>query len=224
MWDPLPFYLDLALHCDAIIRERQYFYTSYLIALDSCRPTQTTTPMENITTGSPLVVTQWIQMLQDHPDKTYVQWVVKGIQQGFRIGFDRHYSCYPATANLSSQVPHIISEHLSKEVRLNKMWCCPLGSEPKGTQISPIGAIPKKNCPGKWRLITDLSSPAGKSVNDAISKELSSLKYTSVDHLSSFILSEGRGAFLVQADIKEDYRMVPIHRPLSRKWLKGGAK
>jgi len=167
--------------------------------------------MENITTGSPLVVTQWIQMLQDHPDKTYVQWVVKGIQQGFRIGFDRHYSCYPATANLLSQVPHIISEHLSKEVRLNKMWCCPLGSEPKGTQISPIGAIPKKNCPGKWRLITDLSSPAGKSVNDAISKELSSLKYTSVDHLSSLILSEGRGAFLVKADIKEAYRMVPVH-------------
>ena len=93
------------------------------------------------------------------------------------------------------------------------MHCYPLGSEPRGTQISPIGAIPKKkNQPGKWRLITDLSFPAGTSVNDAISKELSSLKYTSVDHLSSLILSEGKGAFLVKADIKAAYRMVPVHR------------
>ena len=30
------------------------------------------------------------------------------------------------------------------------MHCYPLGSEPRGTQISPIGAIPKKNQPGKW--------------------------------------------------------------------------
>ena len=91
------------------------------------------------------------------------------------------------------------------------MHCFPLGSEPKGTQISPIGAIPKKNRPGKWRLITDLSSPAGTSINNAISKELSFLKYTPVDHLSSPILSEGKGAFLVKADIKEAYRMVPVH-------------
>ena len=91
------------------------------------------------------------------------------------------------------------------------MLCFLLESEPKGTHISPIGAIPKKNRPGKWRLITDLSSPAGTSVNDAISKEFSSLKYTSVDHLSSLILSEGKGAFLVKADIKEAYRMVPVH-------------
>ena len=179
------------------------------MALDSCRPPQAT--HENANTGSPLIITQWIQMLQDHPDKSYVQFIIKGIQQGFRIEFNRCCSCYPAITNLPSQVPHIIREHLSKEVSLNRMHCYPLGSEPRGTQISPIGAIPKKNQPGKWRLITDLSSPAGTSVNDAISKELSSLKYTSVDHLSSLILSEGKGAFLVKADIKAAYRMMPVH-------------
>ena len=140
------------------------------MALDSCRPPQAT--HENANTGSPLIVTQWIQMLQDHPDKSYVQFIIKGIQQGVRIGFNRCYSCYPAITNLPSQVPHVIREHLSKEVSLNRMHCYPLGSESRGTQISPIGAIPKKNQPGKWGLITDLSSPAGTSVNDAISKEL----------------------------------------------------
>ena len=141
--------LDLALHCNAMIRDRQYLYISHLIALDSYRPAQGT--HVNTNTGSPLIVIQWIQMLQDHPDKIYVQWIIKGIQQGFRIGFDHCCSCYPANTNLRSQVPQIILEHLSKEVSLDRMHCYPLGSEPKGTQISPIGAIPKKNRPGKWR-------------------------------------------------------------------------
>ena len=57
----------------------------------------------------------------------------------------------------------------------------------------------------------DLSSPAGASVNDGISPELSSVSYVSVDHLSSLILSAGRGAFIVKADIKEAYRMLPVH-------------
>lgn len=33
---------------------------------------------------------------------------------------------------------------------------------------SRIGVIPKKHQPGKFRLIVDLSSPRGKSVNDRI--------------------------------------------------------
>ena len=35
--------------------------------------------------------------------------------------------------------------------------------------------------------------------------------YVSVDHLSSLVLSAGRGEFLVKADIKDDYRILPIH-------------
>ena len=61
------------------------------------------------------------------------------------------------------------------------------------------------------RLIVDLSSPSNASVNDEISSKLSSLKYPTVDHLSALILQEGKGAFLVKADLKEAYRMIPIH-------------
>ena len=50
-----------------------------------------------------------------------------------------------------------------------------------------------------------------RSVNDGISSELSSLKYPTVDHLSVLILQEGKGTFLVKADLKEAYRMIPIH-------------
>ena len=49
------------------------------------------------------------------------------------------------------------------------------------------------------------------SVNDGIDSEVSSLSYASLDHLAALVVSEGRGAFLVKADIKEAYRMVPVH-------------
>ena len=77
--------------------------------------------------------------------------------------------------------------------------------------LSPLGAILKKHKPGKWRLIVDLSFPAGASINDGISAEWSSVSYVSIYHLSSLVNSTGRGAFLVKADIKEAYSMLPIH-------------
>ena len=40
----------------------------------------------------------------------------------------------------------------------------------------------------KWRLILDLSSPEGHSVNEEVSKELASLSYISVDDAMAEIL------------------------------------
>ena len=51
--------------------------------------------------------------------------------------------------------------------------------------------------------------PSNASVNGGISSEWSSLKYTTIDHLLTLILQEGKGALLVKADIKEVYRMIP---------------
>ena len=91
------------------------------------------------------------------------------------------------------------------------MKCFPTTRGHSSVHLSPIGAIPKKHRPGKRRLIVDLSSPSNASVNDGISSEWSSLRYPTIDHLSSLILQEGKGAFLVKADLKEAYRMIPVH-------------
>ena len=78
--------------------------------------------------------------------------------------------------------------------------------------ISPIGAVPKKNKPGKWHLIMDLSSPKGSSVNDGVDPAWATLNYVTVDHLASLILHPyGPRALLVKADVKEAYRVVPVH-------------
>lgn len=67
--------------------------------------------------------------------------------------------------------------------------------------------------------MVDLSSPAGASVNDGIDSEWASVSYATVDMLALVVLEAGRGSFLVKADVKEAYRMVPVH-PQDR-WLLG---
>ena len=77
--------------------------------------------------------------------------------------------------------------------------------------LSPMGLVPKSHQPNKFRLIVDLSTPAGTSVNDGIPSELCSLKYASLDNAVALIQTLGRGTRLVKMDLKDAYRMVPVH-------------
>jgi len=72
-----------------------------------------------------------------------------------------------------------------------------------GIHCSPFRVIPKKSNPNKWRLILDLSCPQGMSINDGISRELSSLSYVSIDDIASQILSYGQGSIIAKMDVKE---------------------
>ena len=96
--------------------------------------------------------------------------------------------------------PTIISEYLQWEVQLGRM-CKHEVKSPK-IHLSPLGAIPKKHKLGKWRLIVELSFPDGASINGGISAEWSSVLYVPIDHLSSVVISTGREAFLVKANMK----------------------
>ena len=64
-----------------------------------------------------------------------------------------------------------------------------------------MGAIPKKHShPSKWRIINDLSWPAGQSVNDAFSKELYTCSYDSIDQPISYLKSFGPNALISKLD------------------------
>ena len=81
---------------------------------------------------------------------------------------------------------------------------------PAGSARGRFGVIPKGKT-GKWRLIVDLSSPEGASVNDGIDPCLCSLTYMMVDDAAQSVVGAGKGAFLAKADVKQAYRMVPVH-------------
>jgi hypothetical protein len=112
----------------------------------------------------------------------------------------------------------VVQEYLKREVSLGRI-IGPVSPDvmPDGTQLSPFGVIPKSNRPGKWRLIVDLSSPDGRSVNDGIEESLCSLSYLHLDEVMDRIVESGRGTELAKMDIESAYRMVPVHpgdRPL----------
>ena len=77
--------------------------------------------------------------------------------------------------------------------------------------INRMGVVPKGHVPGKWRLITDLSFPAGGSVNEGIRPDLCSLHYTSVEAVARAAQRLGNGALMAKLDIKSAYRLVPVH-------------
>ena len=132
-------------------------------------------------------------------DEAFVHYILQGIAEGFRVGFNcRHHSLIFCKRNMSAtQLPQVVSDYLLEELALNRVTQIPaVTAQAVGIQCSPFGVIPKKNKPGKLRLIVDLSSPAEHSVNDAIGKECSF--YTSVDDVAEAILRMGKGALLAK--------------------------
>ncbi len=106
--------------------------------------------------------------------------------------------------------PDPVEEYLAEELRNGRITeLCP--SESAGVVVGRFGVIQKRGQTNKWRLILDLSYPSGSSVNDGISRELSSLHYVSVDTAVRRILELGRGALLAKVDIAHAYRNVPVH-------------
>ena len=165
---------------------------------------------------TPLKLPAWEAALQAHPDKAFSCLIVKGIREGFRIGFNRACPLRSASRNNPSATKHssVVSEYLAKELKLGRM----LGPFQPGSvsslpvyQINRFGVIPKGHNTGKWRLITDLSFPPGSSVNDGIEPDLCSLSYTSVEQVAEVAASHGRGALLAKMDVEAAYRLIPVH-------------
>lgn len=191
-----------------------YPYTKDLLELDGQRQIKVA-DIPPMLTGcpTPLRWREWDEGLREHPDNNFASYVVSGIREGFRIGFDyQSYRYKSAKRNMISATDHanVVRDYLAKECAEGRI----LGPfDPQHlphVQVSPFGVIAKKE-PGKWRLILDLSSPEGFSVNDGISPDLCSLSYISVDDVAKIIAKLGPRTQLAKVDIKSAYRMVPIH-------------
>ena len=140
-----------------------------------------------------------------------------GLQGGFRVGFNHTSPLAPAKKNMPSAAEHpeVLEEYIQGEVRQGRMIGLLAGEVRDGCHMNRMGVIPKGQTPGKWRLITDLSFPEHRSMNDGIDSHLYSLQYTSVEKVATAAMGLGRGALLAKLNVKSAYRLIPVH-PLHR--------
>ena len=169
----------------------------------------------------PLDWSTWAACLESHPDQEFAAYVVQGLKDGFRIGFDyANRTVKKASRNMASALDHpeVVRQYLARECSEGRVLG-PLDPDQfPTTHVSRFGVIPKRTT-GQWRLIVDLSSPEGGSVNDGIEEVICSLSYVSIDDAVRAIREKGRGAMLAKVDIRSAYRIVPVH-PEDR-WLLG---
>ncbi len=138
--------------------------------------------------------------------------LIKGFTLGFDIGFRGAANNNISTKNHKSALEHpdIVLSALEIEIKSGRM-VGPFDTPPFGIfQINPIGLVPKKT-PGSFRLICDLSSPKGQSINDGIGDTFAKVNYSSLHDAIQLILKCGPNVFLAKSDIEKAFRLIPIH-------------
>ena len=150
------------------------------------------------------------ELLSLHPDPSFFSYVCSGMRPGFSVGYAHAPSCFSMSPSHPSALSNkdFVWAYLQSCVNAGKT------AQPFPSPLFPcihvpgLGMVPKQN--GKVRLIHDLSSPSGTSVNDGIPREAFSLTYETVNTAISSIMKFGKGAFLTKVDIRNTFRICPV--------------
>ena len=149
------------------ISGRTYHGMDTLLALDNtcCM----SSPINLPRAPTPIFVSALWSAMQHHPDQRFAGYILSGLTNGFRIGFD-HRCCLQCNGRnhpYSTEQPLIVQRH----IELEKARCSLVGplspSLAATVHVSPLRLVPKPHS-DKWQLIVDLSSLEGRSVNDGI--------------------------------------------------------
>ena len=171
--------------------------------------------------SSPIKVFHLQELLRGY-SSPIVNFLVNGFSFGFRIGFmgDVTPGCDRNNRSALSN-KEAVSTAILKEVNRGHTLG-PFTAPPFDPfHCSPLGSVPKRD--GSYRLILDLSSPTGLSINDGIPSELFTVKYSSFDDAVSIVRDLGPGCFMAKIDIKHAFRLCPVNPKdwplLGYKWL-----
>ena len=189
-----------------------YRYTDDLLKLSA---TSTSSPSQDWPTyKSPIKLDELGPFLTCHPDQTFASYILSGLANGFRVGFSRDRAHLKSRGkNHPSSLAHsaVVDARIASELAAGRLLGPVTPQLAPEIHTSPLGLVPKSHQPNQWRLICDLSSPTGSSVNDGIQRDICSLRYATVDDAVQVIQRLGRGTQLVKLDIKDAYRIVPVH-------------
>ena len=136
--------------------------------------------------------------------------------QGFTLGFKTHFEGSPESFESRNSLstnehPEAVDHKIDEELRLGRIAgpftdppfaqfkCCPL-------------ALREKSTPGSYRLLHNLSYPYDdRSVNLSITQEHKTVKYATLSDAVHQIQELGPGCYLAKSDIKNTFRIVPLH-------------
>ena len=124
---PLSPPVDTDLHTKGMIQNGGYWYIKDLLSLNAYQDSKGSeytafsgtmkVPPEELT----VEVSAWKEELSSHPDQQYVNFIISGLEEGFRIGFNCCHDLLSASSNLHIHNPTVVSEYLAREVALNRM-------------------------------------------------------------------------------------------------------
>jgi hypothetical protein len=153
--------------------------------------------------------------LRFHPDRAWVNDLLRGLKFGFDIGINEPPNEIFECKNLLSSKKEgaFVTAALKQEVDCNYI-AGPFDSLPfTQYRVSPIGVATGKYS-GKKRLILDLSAPHTEgeisSVNSQIDKDEYSLHYVTIDDAINVIRRLGKGSQLTKVDVKDAFRILPV--------------
>jgi hypothetical protein len=169
---------------------------------------------------TPINIKKLSDDLKHHPDRTFVQYLLSGLQEGFDpLIYPVPHTSYECGNNLSAhKLADFVDSAISRELT-QKYIVGPFDTPPfEVYRISPLGVAQGKYS-RKNRLILDLSAPhtsATESINDLIDKEFCSLEYVSMDDAIHILRCLGPGTWMCKTDITDAFKQVPIRADLWR--------
>jgi hypothetical protein len=151
-------------------------------------------------------------LLKEYPNQRFVDTLLSISLYGARVGFEGTPSEPTRRPNHSSAFAHpeVISKSIQAELEKGRFK--QIESLPLNSFCSPVGLVPKmaNGLQNGWRIIFDLSSPEGSSVNDGIPKEYGTLVYENLENAVRLVAQAGKGAMMMKRDLKAAFRHVPI--------------
>ena len=139
------------------------------------------------------------------------RFLVEGFKKGFPL-FSAGQSIHYESPNLLSgrAKPQVVDQKIAKELDAQRL-AGPFETPPfPFFRVSPLEIVLKKT-PGDFRMIYHLSYPKGKSVNDGISWEHSSVHYADIDKAIRRIKQSGVGSFLAKTDVKSAFQILLVN-------------
>ena len=159
---------------------------------------------------TPINIEKLGEKLTHHPDQNKVRFIIEGLAQGFDIGYGGSITnTRPNNLLTACNNPRAVSEAIRKELERGHTSRPFINPPFRITHCSPIGAVPKPD--GSCRLILDLSSPRGDSVNEGIDKDEFSVTYSKFNDAVDIVRGLGPGAFMAKIDVKHAFRICPVN-------------